>query len=88
MPRVREGWLASDDHEKWADAMMQCQSGTPWECGAAGECLAAGGGCFTTERQAAAAAWQMIQRLQSNNPAVQLQLDRAVRFLRYNRKEP
>lgn len=82
MARPREHWLLSEDHERWADAIMACQSGAPWDCGAAGECQL-GGHCFTTDRQAACAAWRMIARLSSDNEAVQRHLDRAVEFLRY-----
>lgn len=83
---MRESWLTSKDHEQWADAIMRCQSGAPWECGEAAKCLG-GGECFTTDRQAACSAWRMIQRLQSDNAVVQRHLDRAVAFLRYGKVE-
>ena len=82
--RPVEAWLASKDHEKWGKAMAACQSGAPWECGGEGRC-ASGGDCFTTDRQGACAAWQMIRRLKSDNVAVQRHLDRAVHFLRYGK---
>lgn len=82
--RPTESWLASKDHEKWGRAMVCCQSGAPWECGGAGAC-ARNGECFTTDRQSAAAAWQMIQRLTSDNIVVQRHLDRAVHFIRYGK---
>ncbi len=82
--RPTEDWLASPDPEKWAKAVTICQSGAPWECGEAGRCTHEGS-CFTTDRQGACAAWQMIQRLQSDNSVVQRHLDRAVHFLRYGK---
>lgn len=82
--RPVEAWLSSPDHEKWGKAMVACQSGAPWECGAAGAC--AHGDCFTTDRQGACQAWQMIQRLSSDNAVVQRHLDRAVQFLRYGKE--
>lgn len=78
----KQAWLTSNNHEEFASAMMACQSGAPWECSERGECRN-GGDCFTTERQGASAAWQMIQRLSSENIVVQRHLDRAVQFLRY-----
>ncbi|MFP5076595.1 hypothetical protein ACLE20_04750 [Rhizobium sp. YIM 134829] len=80
--RPVEAWLKSEDAEQWADAVMACQSGAPWECAEAGSCYHEGS-CFTTDRQAACAAWRMIQRLSSENREVQRHLDRAVAFLRY-----
>ena len=87
--RPVQAWLSSEDPEKWASAMVACQSHAPWECGEHGECLQAGrgGSCFTTERQAASTAWQMIARLDSDNEAVKAQLDRAVAFLRYGKTD-
>lgn len=82
MSKPKEAWLKSDDAEEWAAAMVACQSGAPWECGEAGRC-AHSGSCFTTERQAASVAWQMIDRLQTDNEAVEAQLKRAVAFLRH-----
>lgn len=82
MSRPVESWLSSDDPSKWADAMMACQSGAPWECAHAGSCYHEGS-CFTTDRQASCTAWRMIQRLGSENREVQRHLDRAVAFLRY-----
>lgn len=82
----KQAWLSSENHEEFADAIMACQSGAPWECAEAGQC-AAGGDCFTTERQGACAAWQMIKRLKTDNAVVQRHLDRAVEFLRYGRAE-
>lgn len=81
----KEAWLKSADSQEWAEAMVACQSGAPWECGEAGECKF--GGCFTTDRQAACAAWRMIRKLSSDNPAVQHHLDRAVHYLRYKESE-
>lgn len=82
----REAWLKSDDHEKFADAVLACQSGAPWECFETGQC-AAGGDCFTTDRQGACAAWKMISRLHSDNAVVQRHLDSAVAFLRYGKTD-
>jgi hypothetical protein len=79
--RAKEAWLSSENSDEWAAAMMVCQSGAPWECSEAGECRA--GDCFTTDRQGACVAWQMIQRLKSENVVVQRHLDSAVQFLRY-----
>lgn len=62
--------------------MMVCQSAAPWECVETGECAHAGS-CFTTQRQAASVAWQMIDKLHSENEQVEVQLKRAVAFLRY-----
>lgn len=82
--RPAESWLASKDHEKWGKAIVACQSGSPLECGGEGKCRN-GGDCFTTDRQGACAAWQMIQRLKSDNIVVQRHLERAVHFLRYGK---
>lgn len=79
MSRPTEAWLSSEDHDKFADAMMICQSGAPWECAEAGMCQRLN--CFTTEGQAKAAARRMIARLSSDNQAVQQQLDAAFAFL-------
>lgn len=84
--RPVEGWLCSKDHEEWAAAMMACQSGAPWQC-AEGKSCYHGGSCFTSERQGACVAWQMIQRLESDNEVVQRHLDKAVAFLRYGKTE-
>jgi hypothetical protein len=86
MSKPREDWLASKDHEKWAKAIMHCQSGAPWECGGEGACRQ-GGECFTTDRQGACIAWRMVQNLKSDNAVAQRHLDRAVQFLRYGRTD-
>lgn len=78
---MAEAWLSSDNHEQFADAVVTCQSGAPWECYEAGRC-ARGGNCFTTDRQGAAVASRMIQQLTSENAVVRRHLDRAVAFLR------
>ena len=83
--RAKQDWLGSPDHEKWAAAMMACQSGAPWECAEAEQCRE-GGSCFTTDRQGACAAWRMIQGLKTDNEVVRAHLDRAVKFLRYGRE--
>lgn len=82
--RPVEAWLSSKDHEKWGKAMVACQSGAPWECGAMGAC-SHGGDCFTTDRQGACVAWRMIQNLKTENVVVKRHLDRAVQFLRYGK---
>lgn len=82
--RPKKAWLKSENAEEWGSAMSVCQSAAPWECAEAGECMA-GGSCFTTDRQGACVAWQMIDRLQSDNEVVQRHLDRAVAFLRYGK---
>lgn len=81
--RPRQSWLASEDSEKFASAVMLCQSLAPWNCWDRGSCIN-GGDCFTTDREAAATAWRMIARLHSDNAVVQAHLDRAVAFLRYD----
>ncbi len=86
-PRPTEDWLCSEDSQKWAEAMVACKGGAPWECGEAGMCIH-GGDCFTTERHGATVAWQMIKRLKSENSVVQRYLDRAVEFLRYGKTDP
>jgi hypothetical protein len=86
MGRAKESWLGSDSSEEWASAMVACQSGAPWEC-AETKCCQRGGDCFTTDRQGASVAWQMIRRLQSENEVVQRHLNRAVDFLRYGKTE-
>lgn len=82
MRKPRESWLSSDDPEKFSDAMVLCRSGAPWKCFEHGKC-SEGGQCFTTDREGAAVAWRMIQRLHSDNDVVQGHLDRAVAYLRY-----
>lgn len=82
---MRECWLSSKNHEEWAAAMVACQGGAPWECAEDGSCRN-GGDCFTSDRQGACVAWQMIQRLKSENAVVQRHLDRAVHFIRYGKE--
>ena len=79
MARASQKWLKSDDPEQWAEAMMLCQSGAPWECSERGKCER---GCFTSDRKAASVAWRMIQRLSSDDDMVQRKLDAAVSYLR------
>lgn len=86
MTRAREAWLKSNNPEEWSEAMCVCQNGAPWECSENGEC-SRGGDCFTTERQGAAVAWQMINRLRTDNEVVRRQIDRAVAFIRYGKTD-